>query len=233
MPIGCLDDSDCPDGAACDLGLNLCVIEDLPGGECLDTGDCPATLGCGQGYCLRCQGPADGCNECMADADCSGNTRCNPALSACLRCLDDTDCSGAQICHPYGDCALACVVDADCASNRMCDEFGRCVSPVVGTDCMLDADCPVGHQCVSQWCKACEPDPGDPTVCLTCLPGQACPSGNPCDEDVFVCVECNDDGDCFGGDLCQLGACWPPCFAELQCPVGATCNLASNRCEVP
>ena len=60
-----------------------------------------------------------------------------------------------------------------------------------------------------------------------------CASGNLCDYDVFVCVECHEDLDCPVGELCELGSCEPPCFADADCPLGMTCNLGSNRCELP
>jgi Cys-rich repeat protein len=95
---------------------------------------------------------------------------------------------------------------------------------------VIDADCPTGLQCVSQLCKACELDPGDPSSCLPCQPGSTCTSGNQCDYDVFVCVECREDADCGGADVCQLGDCAPPCFGDLDCPAGAVCNVGSNHC---
>ena len=45
-----------------------------------------------------------------------------------------------------------------------------------------------------------------------------------CDE---LRVECREDDDCVGGELCQLGDCAPPCFGDLDCPIGATCNVGS------
>jgi Cys-rich repeat protein len=236
VPIPCVDDGDCPQGSECNQDLGVCQLEKLPGTDCLVTNDCDDSTGCASGYCLRCQGLGeDNCNGCASNADCgAGFPHCNVELNACLRCLTSDHCSGTQICHPYGECAAPCVTDANCSGQRVCDAYGRCVYPgQFGSECSVDADCFVGGSCVNGYCRACEEDLQNPGQCETCNAGVMCDSGNVCDYQAFVCVECRDDDDCGAGELCMLGECQPPCFNDAQCPGGLVCHLGLNRCVLP
>lgn len=239
--VVCADDTDCGTGAICDQGLGVCVVLDWPGNECVSSSDCPPSLGCGAGYCLRCQGNGDYCNECAdTELDCNNNNVCNTELAACVECVVDDDCfvggvDVGKVCHPYGECRPPCATNDDCPQTRVCDGFARCVPPTGGTECMEDVDCPVAMNCVSQLCRACPSDEPD-GACMPCQPGVADPCGDEiegvCDYEVFVCVQCNEDIDCSGDDLCQLGACSPPCMDDADCLSPSVCNTGSNRCEM-
>ena len=58
-----------------------------------------------------------------------------------------------------------------------------------------------------------------------------------CDWDLFVCVVCRNNDECFGPTpVCNFGACQPPCYADADCAAfgpGTTCNTGSNACELP
>jgi Cys-rich repeat protein len=232
--VGCLGDEHCPEGWVCDPSTNSCsctqdvqcavdeacndigscVPTDVPGGECVTGTECDPSLGCGAGYCLRCQGNGSFCNECEQDADCAAVYMCNTGLGSCVECLTTYDCleggAGDEICHPYGECGPPCTYDSDCPHDRTCDEFGRCVPPPPGSNCTDGGECPDGAQCVAGLCKACVVAM-DGITCQACQPGQSdCTDGTLCDNDVFVCVECQNDADCSGGEVCNFGACAPP-----------------------
>lgn len=206
--LECTNDSNCPAGEICN-DTGLCVPGDVPGGECVDPTDCDPSLGCGAGYCLRCQGNGNFCNECEDDADCGAAFVCNTDLASCVFCISQAECNGGEMCHPYGDCAPACDDAADCPHGRLCDGFGRCIPPPAGSDCMIDTDCPAGSQCEVGLCKACILGV-DGVSCQQCQPGSSdCGLDAVCDHDVFVCVSCHDDSDCAGGEVCEHGGCIP------------------------
>ena len=117
------------------------------------------------------------------------------------------------------------------SGQQICDEFQRCTFPTLGSDCINDSACPEGAECVKGYCRICELEAVD--QCATCVPGTDCPSGNQCDYQSQVCVECNEDDECVGDDiLCQFGSCIAACFFDVDCPAGSTCNGATNRCEL-
>jgi hypothetical protein len=204
----CMHDSQCATDEVCN-DIGECVPGDVPGSECVSSTDCDPSLGCGAGYCLRCQGNGNECTDCAVDADCGDVFFCNAELESCVFCVTDYDCDhlAGEVCHPYGECGMPCMGDADCPHDRLCDEHQRCVPPPPGTDCSAPDQCPDGTLCVSGLCKACDLGP-DGVLCQACQPGNGgCDDGFLCDYDVFVCVSCRDDDDCSGGTVCQHGAC--------------------------
>jgi hypothetical protein len=127
------DISACPEGYVCDPNLLECV-PDLPGDQCINNVDCDASLGCGGGYCLRCQSNGGFCSPCDENGDCSGETwLCNEALNSCVFCLEDDGefgCKGDDVCHAYGDCDPPCTYDADCSYDGFVCSAGYCVPAV-------------------------------------------------------------------------------------------------------
>jgi Cys-rich repeat protein len=206
----CAADDQCSVDEACN-DVGDCQPADVPGSECVSSTDCDPSLGCGAGYCLRCQGNGSECTDCVDDGGCGASFFCNMELASCVFCLTGADCDvdAGEICHPYGECGPPCGSDADCPHDRLCDELARCVPPPPGSNCAADTDCAAPEQCISGLCKACEPA-ADGSSCQPCQPGQGgCGDGYLCDYDVFVCVSCRSDADCSAGEVCQHGACTP------------------------
>jgi hypothetical protein len=128
------DTSACPEGYVCDPVLLECVPPDLPGDQCINDVDCDPSLGCGGGYCLRCQSNGGFCSPCDENADCSGEAwLCNVELDSCVFCLEDDGefgCDGDDVCHAYGDCDPPCTYDADCSYDGFVCSAGYCVPAV-------------------------------------------------------------------------------------------------------
>jgi hypothetical protein len=134
--VECVDDSYCTDPATpvCDPVLHECVPPDLPGDQCINNVDCDPSLGCGGGYCLRCQSNGGFCSPCDENADCTGAAwLCNEDLNSCVFCLNEggvaVGCTGDDVCHAYGDCDPPCQGNADCSYDGFeCDVgSGYCV----------------------------------------------------------------------------------------------------------
>ena len=233
----CADDSDCPNGSACDTSVDLCVPEHPPI-PCDGTGDCPDGETCSQGYCT----PPDTCQD---DDDCYGDNVCvdNGGVELCVPPHPPVPCEGAGDC-PSGDVCEAgfcepdgnddgdgdtppgdeCDNDLDCPSGECVDNGGveLCVPPHPPIPCDGESDCPAGDQCAGGFCTSdnCE-DSGD------------CPAGTVCADNggVELCVPehppvpCTSDSDCPGDDLCEAGFCAPQeeCQDDTDCPGGEVC----------
>jgi hypothetical protein len=80
-------------------------------------------------------------SDCPADSQCR-NTRCQ------LSCLDDSECPAGGSCQGNASTTDSCTIDTDCPTTRhecvggMCELRGVCFGPpVLGPDCMSDANC--------------------------------------------------------------------------------------------
>ncbi len=112
--------------------------------------------GCG-GSCGACAGH-DVCNEsgsceppvCESSKDCPGDLICFKSEGVCVECVADADCGENQKCQADHTCidVVPCESDKDCKLQDMvCDkEAGICV------ECLLPADCPEGWLCLQQIC---------------------------------------------------------------------------------
>ncbi len=202
---GCETENDCANGDVCDTSI-------LPNGacvECLTANDCGGQNPlCDNGTCR------ESCNGAM---QCPSPLTCDTTINACVRCLDDNGCRNGSICVNR-DCVAGCRLDADCAPGDVC-EADQCVA-----GCRANPNtCRPGFICQEaqgnagvcvNGCNVPE-DCGDPTQF-------ACTNG--------TCVRnCQADGDCPLGTICEAGACARGCRApDRGCPNGSYCDALAS-----
>lgn len=106
-----------------------------------------------------------------------------------------------------------------CRGGLRCDpQTVTCVPP-----CASDSDCATRGLCGATCTDGlCGPAPDG-----SCDEDERCPQGYECADG--RCVQCQHDGDCTDGRVCERGACDPPeCAADDDCDAGERC--AAGRC---
>ena len=142
-----------------------------------------------------------------------------------------------------GEC-YECAEDADCKSTGTihCDDTHRCVG------CIRTADCPSGYTCdslVNHCLLACKTKADCPAtahgcdddrfVCYQCDEDRECatsPLGPRCASDGSVCVQCRGDADCQGQHCDVLTGRCVECRDWRDCASGL-CNPSDGACVVP
>ncbi|MFH2004966.1 MAG: hypothetical protein ABI333_00135, partial [bacterium] len=211
--LGALGDA-CTDGAECQSAFcNGDVCSECEGdGDCAGGGTCVDDTG-GVGYFV-CQGGSgllgDTCND---GAECVSGYCFNPpgpGPHICSECEVDGDCSGTMTCNftagdAYAVCGGSAALGDACATGADC-QSGFCNGSVC-SECEGDGDCTGGGTCTDDTGGVgyfvCAGGLGD--VCTT---GTDCNSGF-CYDPVWpgdnLCSECEVDGDCTGGQTCDMG----------------------------
>lgn len=231
VPIGCLDDADCPFLERCDVLAGVCRA-DAPSGlgdPCLDDAQCLNGLTCvaieDGGYCTA---------GCSAEALCPSGSTCynldaeTPDLGVCFTdCADDAACLRGQICFASGGplggaCFLAeCREDVDCGGDAVLHiacEAGRCVVEN-GCDAATGEGCAMGTECVVSDGRG---------VCLAPCDAldDACAAGSRC-----LPVNADGTGYCIdAGNVPAGGA----CAGQFDCARGQQCiddGLGNGSCR--
>lgn len=137
------------------------------------------------------------------------DVECPCVDGVCKDCNVDDDCEDGKYCNDNS--CTACRVDdrcgdscTDCTANgEVCDATaGSCVA------CVSDGHCGSGSQCVGNACEACGSD-------------QACgPSCSPCGGATPFCKGAGETATCV------------ECLADEDCSGSATCNPATNTCNI-
>ncbi|MBM4397155.1 MAG: hypothetical protein FJ087_15885, partial [Deltaproteobacteria bacterium] len=241
-PVGCTDDSQCPEGYYCLMDYSNCGGgTDPASGDKRDPGaEAPVWCG-GTGTCVKKEDPY----KCWSDADCPAGWVCQWE-NACPPCDCDTAtgdcaCPGCLVALP-GTCVPGGCTDMDgdgwCAGED-CDDYNPATSPGaveicddwVDNNCngLVDEDCGQTPQCWSdadcQWWEYCSlPYAYEDTGVIACCPANAkcTPDVPPCGAGVCMMTPgyCWNDKDCGYGESCE-GAI-PAC----ECPPGALCKCA-------
>lgn len=219
-----------PDGTACvDFNDRICQNECV-GVVCracdpADDAGCAAGQTCDQFTCRREVADGGACtrdNQCRNDRGCVGRV-CRK------QCLVNGDCSGSQYCDSF-HCQPREGVGGGCLGNAGACASGLYCDISVCSECLNNGHCP-GEYCEGNGLDAntCEPrkDLGD-----GCRDGTDCASGF-CDSE---CVECLDNGDCGGGQYCDLvflgvNRCRDKLANGENCGGDAN-NCASGLCDI-
>lgn len=118
---------------------------------------------------------------------------------------------------------LAALALAACSSDR---DIGPPGDGEIGAACTQDDDCD------SSWCLI-EKSFKDNYCSLQCGDDpNVCPEGSTCHDYAgfkFCLRQCNADGDCREGYVCDYNLCIPPCAADKFCNEGDTC--LNGRCK--
>ena len=210
--------------SSADCGLNETCGEDF---EC-HPGDC-TFWGCASGECVTdengiatCEGGSSGSGGNGASGSGGNGTGGHGGDSGVVYCGNPNDCAVGETCGADGTCQPGDCNAVPCIYGYTCDaEVGSC-KPTDPSTCGSNADCAgagTGYACVSGHCTA----PTD--QCFDqgqCADGFSCAGGK--------CIaDCNDDGDCGGGYLCNtdLGICNTP---ETTCQITNNCGGPDAVC---
>lgn len=148
-------------------------------------------------------------------------------------CNDHTDCPYGTVCNASGQC----VGDVDCQFCDEDDEHLVCDDGICTVRCTTDEDCDEG-QCVDGVCGG---QPAD-----SCSSDTDCPDGYECNpfsdecepEDNSSTIDCQNNTDCDGDDVCEDGQCVPDgsgggedCDLEAADCTGDTPFLDDQSCQ--
>ena len=174
-------------------------------GECQDDSHCAEAIGR-----PRCDPQSHACVECMAKADCGGDS-CNTETHVCAECTTNADCDGGACLKSAGQC-VECTANADCDGGACLTDTNQCV------ECIDKADCDGGvclmstHQCTDGCLEDADCGSGacnvKAMVCGECKFKVQCPGGA-CDYATYTCVGCISDTDCADGQTCVNKSCTP------------------------
>jgi hypothetical protein len=221
----------CPNGLYCDVSgywaacVDLCEVNSVTCGDnetCNPgTGDCD----CNANLCLgtTCCAVDDNCSSsgCKAPSALGGVCADNDPCAAGLFCIpnpvnpDNATDASAGFCE---ECNPDIVAEAVCANDQFCNvsgQFGVCEDCDCGDNEVCD---PVGGIC------SC-PNVACGAVC--CDAGMLCGDGD-------VCVECLGDGDCISGEICQDNVCvGVECTSDEMCntEAGQICDETDHTCQ--
>lgn len=256
----CTDASHCDDGIACTT--DGCEIDNTGGkcfhdssqnciapqvcspltGQCVSpcTGDsdCPPTTPC---YDFVCNSTTQACDKVL---QCPGDKPfCHDAPSAldeyCAECLDDMDCQGSSpTCIGAGTNTAFC---AECVDSMDCTGYENCKQATCSQyTCGM---VPITCESDNMFCNGEETCDADTGQCVS--PGDPCPSGTVCIEDLATCVpeqyECITDADCSsipcGSYVCDMQQYKCSLVAPTVCDDDAifcngpeVCDGATNEC---
>ena len=129
---------------------------------------------------------------------------CVPEISViCQGCVNDTDCGG-----PKHRCMSIGSAEESLFCGRYCDS---------------DTDCPEGYGCQ-------DGETWDGQVARQCLPlTGSCICDEALNQTTRPCSTTNEWGTCYGDELCDGGAGWSQCSAQV--PAIEICDGADNDCD--
>lgn len=244
----CNEDTDCPGGFSCDVGLTP--------NQCVPTGCGDGSEGVGEGCDDGNLNNGDGCNaQCLKELGqpCTTGPVCASGFCDAMICAcnENVDCPGVQLCNTSAN-PNACV-NPGCGNhvlelNEGCDDGNTVSNDGCTSACLLELGeaCTASSACASGACAAID------AICV-CDENADCPTGTPVCKlaaDPNLCVvagcgngvlemgeACDDDnttnGDgCNGGCLLEIGQSCPggsnTCASGFCDPVGTVCACDTN-----
>lgn len=226
--VGCVsrpDDSLCPGGAFCDVGIGGCSARPCDrDGECDDGFACNGIERCGpDGVCAA--GEPTRCDD---GVDCTIDSCDEPGV--CQSRPDDARCAGAGTCDPMIGClGVMCGSDEACDDGRICN----------GTEVCAGGLCSAGPRPLCDDGIACTVDVCSDAFggCTSSPDSSLCPAGQICDSGAGCVVRpCMSDASCDDGMFCNgIEICGPAgtCLSGSppSCDDGASCTI--DRCLEP
>lgn len=212
-------------------------VPDAPA-ACESRADCGGGRICFGGACL-----AGTCDPTLEDA-CDGAgvvddpTLCCGEREVCsgleLTCVADPD-APPLFCDPADVTCVQCSVQEECVPGQFCSS-GLCLDAAGREACTASFQCDDGDHC-DRAAFLCVPK----RPCATCGPLAAhacCFEGEVCIDEAYggVCVEpspepeCDDDGDCPAGLVCDVLRRCAECDATRPCEPGSLCDPDDGAC---
>lgn len=222
---------------------------------CEASEQCPAGNICSAGQCIL--GACDPLIETACDIEGLDSAFCCKPWERCstlsFQCETDPDVNGIG-CDPNDPTCTPCEVQGDCAAGQFCTS-ATCLDAAGRETCSSSHQCPDGERC-DRTVFLCVPNRGACEFCGPDFPELCCEDGELCSEetgfctiipdaectpetefedcnpgqfcdDLGRCVQCDDDGDCGPGLLCNEAE--GECFADNQCTNDDDCN-GNQRC---
>ena len=198
----CTVDTECDDGAHCEIPLGMtvgtCVIDVLDGGDCDEASDCVS------GHCAN--------NHCCVagSADCCGvASDCPSTYREAAMCTNESTCQGTR--------KDATCTNSICGTQDGVPDDTACTSATVASNC---GDFP------SVTCTGAL-DQGEPMCATSCNSDLECDDSahcqdNLCEPDIANGMACTRDGNCASGNCannfcCDAGG-MDCCASETDCP---------------
>jgi hypothetical protein len=256
--VECLDSTQCSGNRICSIN-NTCV-ECIDATRCNDGNDCTTDSCSPAGVCQHparagaCNG--DGvcsgttCVECDEATDCGNSTECTVFSCSNAGTCQTTvrtgdDCSGG-VCAATGAC-VECDEATDCGNSTECTIFscsnagtcqtatgtGACTLPNGATGSCARGECAPAIVC-NTGDASCQG-----TIRLTCNVARTGFDSQDCAPGVCTldgCVECVDESDCDGDQVCRDNDCVEPdpptpvACNPATCPFPRRCNLDGLTC---
>lgn len=209
---GCIDDSDCDDGAYCN-GAETCV-----GGVCQPGGgvNCDDGVSCTSDSCNEA---TDSCDNTPQDGLCTDQDFCTgvETCDAVLGCQSGSDPCPGQLCDSENEVCVDCLVDADCDDAAYCNGAETCVAGSCQPGTAISCD--DGVSCTDDSCNEGTDSCDNVANNGNCDDGLYCNGSETCDA-VLDCV--------VGTDPCPGQTCNE---ATDQCE-GATARLETGTVTV-
>ncbi len=249
--------SACPGGTV----VNPPIEEDI--GTCDDSSQCSNGQVCIAGSCIA--GTCDPALESPCDLEGLESDFCCKPWELCstlsFECENDPNVEGLGCTDDDPNCTQ-CEVQSDCAGGQFCSS-ATCLVAAGRTQCTSTFQCDAGERC-DRNVFLCVPDRGECQFCESfselccednelcseegrcvvipdaeCSPeteAKDCNAGQFCDE-LFRCVQCDDDLDCGPGLLCNEaeGECFADndCENDDDCDGNFLCAPATSLCTLP
>ncbi len=190
----CGSDADCDSGDVCRGGR--CVPESM---TCTGSHECSRGYVCEAGVCVpEPQG------ECRTDEDCVENAYCRSTAEGTFCACRENYYHSDGVCLPESR-VVPCTNDKPMNSSWTPEYAGGELTQTWDGDQFA----PAADTC--EW--ACDAGYHEHTVgtsiwCVECVDNSHCQAPTPaCDTNMNTCVQCMDDNDCTGGDICLDGIC--------------------------
>ncbi len=171
----------------------------------------------------------------MTGDSCNGNGVCN-SMGVCSSCNVPADCGADNLCVTWACNANACAptyvavnvevanpTPNDCKAT-FCNGTGTEIVGNKNSDFMANA-----NVCLVNSCDNGTPQTNNAPATTTCDDGGGAENTGRCSGTAGTCLDCNANGGCDAGHVCQTNACCTPITMAVAC-AGMECGMVSDGC---
>lgn len=235
--LHCTSNKECPTDQTCYRGA--CIDPCILAPKCRDGPSCLAqdhTCICapplvGDPY-IKCSKPLT--HECVTDMECDEGHGCVGKECKDL-CSYMHPCGVGAVCRVVDTSQLRTVV-CECPPGYIKNDHHECIKEEKEiTGCQYDADCPVFHACIGNYCSdPCEKSCTTGAECQTInhRPICYCPPSHTGDGyDHCLPLQCTTDSDCSKESVCLKNKCTDTCKMADPCGTNAKCHITEHTTE--